>query len=413
MRRAFFLAFLLLVAIGARPLPVQAGDPDRYIGDTSIYSGNTEALRPNVLFIVDTSKNMSQGGGTEPYNPNATYEGSFSVDAIYQQLTSTNYQLYVPDVNAAGVCAEAVTALKNYGFYNKGLKKNTGDCSTKTNDIGNYYLGNLLNKTQSTQSEISAWAAGQAYTVGKIVKASDPNNLKTYRCIRAGTAGNTEPVWPTAPGGQVDEGEGKPKWEITATLMEVVKAVLKQAAGALREDLKLGLMTVAGNNAGGWVRAEVKRMAATDPDGPANYSAFLNAVDRLNYISSNTSQPVNETLYDAMYYFKGENDSTEKLGSGTVNLNFTSYPVRYSAPSPIDYSCQKNYVVILTTGSSTRTVTKSSCQPSAPNRPCRLSAKKLKYLKKPSIARLKPRLTHSRARRRLGVCIRSSARPTV
>ncbi len=42
-------------------------------------------------------------------------------------------------------------------------------------------------------------------------------------------------------------------------------------------------------------------------------------------------------------------------------------------------------------------MTKSSCQPSAPNIACRLSAKKLKYLKNPSSTRLNPRLTQRSA----------------
>jgi hypothetical protein len=60
-------------------------------------------------------------------------------------------------------------------------------------------------------------------------------------------------------------------------------------------------------------------------------------------------------------------------------------------------------------GSSTRSVTKSLCQPSAPNTVCKLSAKKLKYLKKPSSVRLNARLRNSSARRRAGSVARSIA----
>jgi hypothetical protein len=51
-------------------------------------------------------------------------------------------------------------------------------------------------------------------------------------------------------------------------------------------------------------------------------------------------------------------------------------------------------------GSSTRSVTKSACQPKVEKSTCRLSAKKLKYLKKPSTDRLKTTLTARSALRR-------------
>lgn len=349
--RGFFI--ILLLAPLFWTAPAQAGPPDRYVGDTSIYSGNSVKLKPNVMILVDTSKNMAQGGGTEPYDPATTYSGPYASNSIYLQLNASNYQLYVADVNAATVCPEAQSALLNYGFYNKGLKKFSGNCSVKGSDIGNYYLGNLLNKTQSVPPPPAAWASGTAYSVGDVVRASDSNNTNTYKCIVTGTSGGAEPTWPTTAGGTVTD--GSTEWEITVTLMDVVKAVLKQASGALRQDIKLGIATVGPNNAGGWVRAEVKDVSATkidpgtglvvpNPTGIANYAGLQTAIDNLNFIPSNVSMPMNEAVYDMMYYYKGENSSNLKMASGAAV---------YPAPSPIDFSCQKNYVLMLTTGSST------------------------------------------------------------
>ncbi|GAB6082981.1 PilC/PilY family type IV pilus protein [Desulfuromonas carbonis] len=330
-----------------------AGLPDRYIGDTSIYSGTSVKLKPNVMILVDTSKNMSQGGGTDPYDKNTVYPGTYATNMIYSQLNAGNYQAYVADVNAAGVCAEAKTALLEYGFYNKGLKKTSGDCSSKSSDIGNYYLGNLLNKTQAVPAPTATWQPSTAYAVGDVVRPTDASNTNTYRCTNTGTSGLTEPTWPTAAGGTVtDNGVG---WEITATLMEVVKAVLKQAAGALAQDIKIGIATVGPNNAGGYVRAEVKDVSPVmfdpgtgtmvpNPTGIANFDALTTVINNLGFISSNTSMPMNEALYDMLHYYQGNNDSTQKLASGAAV---------FSAPAPIDYACQKNYVLVLTTGSST------------------------------------------------------------
>lgn len=358
------LPHLLLLAALLWAGSVCAATSDRYVGDTSIYSGTSIKLKPNVMILVDTSKNMAQGGGSEPYNPATTYPGPYASNAIYQQLNSNNYQFYVADATAAGVCADAQSALLTYGFYNKGLKKSSGNCSSKSADIGNYYLGNLLNKTQAPPPPVATWQASTLYQVGDTVKSTDATNTSTYRCIVAGYSGSTDPAstssWPTSAGSTLTETPTDPtktgvEWEMTASLMDVVKAVLKQASGALRQDIKLGLATVGPNNAGGWVRSEVKDVSHTTIDalgntvvntaGDANYTAFLNSIDNLAFIPSNTAMPMNEALYDMKAYYEGDNgDPTQKLASGASV---------YGAPSPIDYSCQKNYVLLLTTGAST------------------------------------------------------------
>ena len=226
-------------------------------------------------------------------------------------------------------CAAAKLSLQEYGFTNTPL--NGGACGTKKSHEGNFYLGNLLNKTQSSPPAPTIWAANKAYTVGTVVKSTSSTNTNTYRCIQAGTSAATQPVWPLEAGGRVTD--GGVVWEITSTLMDVMKVVLKQVAGALRNDVRLGLMTVGPNNAGGYVRAEAKDMASTDTGGDTNYNALVTAINNLSVISSNTSQPANETLFDAMKYYKGENGSNTKLASGAAV---------FSAPSPIQYACQRN-----------------------------------------------------------------------
>lgn len=324
----------VLAATFAAPAPYT--EPDTYKGDTAIYSGSGLATVPvNVMFLLDTSRNMDQSGGSEAYNPNIVYPGSYDAKAIYIQNNSGVFSKYVADYTAAGVCAEAFTALRDYGFYNKGLSKTSGACSNKSSDIGNYYLGNLLNKTQATPPPATTWSANKAYAVGDLVKGT--SDTRVFRCIQAGTSGGSEPAWPADASTSVVDGGAK--WELNVSLMEVVKAVLGHVAGAFKADINAGFMTVGPNNAGGWVRAQVKPLS----EG-TNLSDFKSTLQGISFISSNTSMPMNEALYDAFHYFGGKNDSNKKLASGAAV---------YAAPSPIQYSCQNNYVIVLTTGSST------------------------------------------------------------
>lgn len=322
--------------------------PDRFKGDTAIYSGTAVKLRPNVLFVVDTSRDMAQAGGVEPYDPAITYPAQgYATNTIYKKINQGNYQLYVADVNAAGVCADAQALLLSTGFYNQALKKTDGTCSVRANEIGDYYLGNLLNKLNAPVTVTATWAAGQAYALNDVVKPTSSTYNTTYRCIQAGTSGAVEPApWPTAAGSTVND--GTVRWQITADLLAVVKEVLYQVSEPLRDDVKMGLMTFGTNNHGGFLKAGVNKVSASDTivttgaDGPANYTAFRAAVAGMNFLATNTGQPVNETLWDAQLYYQGLNNS---------NLKFSTDA--FDAPSPIDYTCQKNYVILLTTGSST------------------------------------------------------------
>jgi type IV pilus assembly protein PilY1 len=332
----------LVILFGLLPLVnVAHATPDRYKGDTAIYSGTAVKLRPNVLFVVDTSKDMGQAGGGSPYDPAVTYPSQgYSRNAIYKKINQTTYQSYVNDVNAATVCAAAKVLLLDTGFYNKGLVKTSGACSTKSNEVADYYLGNLINKIQAPVVATTTWTAGKVYALGDVVKSTSSTNTSTYRCIQAGTSGGTQPVWPTTAGFTVDD--GTVIWEITADLLEVVKQVLYQVSAPLRNDVKMGVMSFGTNNHGGFLKAEIKKVATTDTGGEANYTAFKTAVGGMTFLATNSGQPVNETLWDAQLYFKGLNNSNLKFSTNT-----------FSAPSPIEYTCQKNYVILLTTGSST------------------------------------------------------------
>ncbi len=342
------LAIILSLALACLGAGNALAAGDDYIGDTAIYSGESSNLRPNVLFIVDTSQDMEQSGGTEPYDPATTYPGSYTKNAVYKKLNQSNWQLYV-DPNADGTikvtCAEVLADLTDYGFSNRNLARNTGACGGK-NDDGDFYLGNLLNKITATPGTPAGWVTATSYAVGDVVKPSDASNTNTYRCITAGTSGAAEPTWPTTAGATVTD--GTVVWEVSSDLLSVVQTVLKQVAGPLREQVKMGLMTFGTNNHGGYLKAGVKPLGVADKDkndnlvGPANYTAFLNAVDGMTLVSSNSSQPVNETLWDARLYFAGQNDNNTKFSSDT-----------FVAASPLENSCDRNFVIVLTTGSST------------------------------------------------------------
>lgn len=67
--------------------------------------------------------------------------------------------------------------------------------------VGETELKQLLEEHQVA----SLWAPGQVFIAGQIVMPNTPN-LCRYKCVRTGTSGATEPVWPEWQNGRVTDG---------------------------------------------------------------------------------------------------------------------------------------------------------------------------------------------------------------
>jgi len=88
-------------------------------------------------------------------------------------------------------------------------------------------------------------------------------------------------------------------------------------------------------NEGGHLLKEIKDMI---PQNRADLHAAIGG------LQGDTYTPLGETLYEAGLYFKGANSHFNKDGNGN--------PIKYT--SPVQYYCQKNYVIIITDGESTK-----------------------------------------------------------
>lgn len=403
MKRHVLILLLTLTAVFSAPLAALAA-LDQYVGDSAIYSGSTEYLRPNVLFVVDNSAAMEQAGSREPYDPAETYTGSYVTNKVYERKTATggviNYVQYIADV-ASVTCATASSALTTTGYYAGELKKD-GTCNAPKS--GNYFLGNILNYIESStdpsaweaetayatghfirrliggdnyiyeataggtsgssepdwptgagetvtddgvtwQVSDSVWAASTSYAVGDIVRQDVGGIDYIYQATTAGSSGTTAPTWPTAPGATVVDNEVT--WALPGDIIDMVQDTLKQVVAGARESVNFGVMTFGDNNAGGKVVRPVMKLHPNDPDdtgtaavddGPTNYTALRTSIDGITLLTAN-AQPVNETLHDASYYFRGLNSSASKIASDNEPY-----------PTPIEYVCQKNFVIVLTTG---------------------------------------------------------------
>lgn len=271
--------------------------PDQYPGDTSIYGGAVAAMQPNVLIIVDTSGSMSDTvpGSSEPYNPATTYPSLKKCDGAFctanAVYNASDRSKFMDDV-------ESVTTSCG-GLNPKDLLKTTGqysgrrlnnDGTCRTRGTRSYQLGNYIN-----------WLNGPGKTTykQKIVIARD-------------------------------------------VVKEIIQSTSGVRFGLMRYNYEKGGRLVSATVAGSSYVSSIKNMDDIFTGTTTNRTALLAAVDTLN---TSDWTPMGETLFEAMRYFKGE----QTAFSNTVGVNGSGY---YT--SPIQASCQQNYVIFVSDGMATK-----------------------------------------------------------
>ncbi len=313
----------LLLAV-AYPRTGQAG-PDLYAGDTTIYGGAPVVLEPNVLIIIDTSGSMNDPVPGAAYDPATDYTPSTgakycknSSGANIVCATNDIYDSSRPPIffyhdvsTVATLCSNGDTPqsnLQTYGIYTGNQLSNIdGTCiSTRRGRrrSGTYQTGNYVN-----------WLNTVGGSTAKITIAQN-----------------------------------------------VVKDLIASTHG-----VRFGLMqyhpTGSGSNQGAEFIAQsylgsTYTTTIQDMDDPytgssttTNRYALMAAVTAL---TANGDTPLGESLFEAMRYFQG---GAPGFGS-TVGVSGGTYS------SPIQYGCQKNYVVIVTDGmanSDTSSLLKTIC----------------------------------------------------
>ncbi|MBU0484842.1 MAG: hypothetical protein KKB30_10055 [Proteobacteria bacterium] len=269
--------------------------------DTDIYGISNIDVKPNVLIIFDNSGSMGtsdvQGS---VYEPATNYTGSYSQNAVYQ-----NSKSYFTSINdSKWQCAAAKTDLLNLGWWKGKLTKDkkTGVVSCGGKNNTNYRLGNFEN-------------------------------------------------FDALPGSG------------SRTRMEVAKEVMAKLINDNFERVNFGLMKFnlsSANESGfivagcGGTRAELigDYNAASPPIFTDSVQALYGAIGS---IESSTYTPLAETMAEAGLYYAGQkswfNGLLGQYTSDCTSLNKNC--LDYNVINPIEYRCQKNYIILMTDGEPT------------------------------------------------------------
>ncbi len=337
--------------------PVLADDTEVYVG------GNlSSVVRPNVLFIIDTSGSMGTLVATNStYDPATTYPviGNCASGRIFWKTGSSGKKKSKgtppPDCTtstdyidaAANKCHDSINALSasGTGSYIGTLAYYKASTNSKTGADTSSWVS-LSNSDHSSNVECSAdyskYGDGNDTTKPYPANATNggPWRANSTNAISWKSTGATYTLytanylnWYHSPSG------GTSKSRIQ-TVKDAFTALVNSTSG-----INAGLMRYSDDAQGGYFLEPMQELNDT------NRPTFITSVNSLN---ANGGTPLAETLYEAQLYWRGLSTDYGNKSSPAHNVStvlLSSDTTKYK--TPIEYQCQKNFTVLLTDGEPT------------------------------------------------------------
>jgi len=333
--------FLILLVAAALLVPqLVSAAPDYYYGDSAIYAGGqTSSVKPNILFFIDTSKEMGQVGTSGTYDPaGGPYSGTYDADTIYYKSDDTYRATNTNMTEVETGYPAAYDALSANGNIIGCIDSKGEQCTNKTVD---YYSGDYLNWKGSVDTA-TEWADETTYEVGDLVyKAGEASTSQLYKCVAVagGAESGASDPFPAAEDVVITDvyTDNEIKWQPQMSLIKVLEYELNNNIFPYLAPLaNVGLMEYNSNDQGGAITIPVADNTA------AELAASMTA-DIVPITQTANAQPLGGALWDAWLYWVGD-------PTGTSHANSTANDNAAYTPSPIEYWCQNNHMVVLATG---------------------------------------------------------------
>jgi type IV pilus assembly protein PilY1 len=319
-----------------------ADDTELFVAGEDTNSDKAEA-RPNILFVIDTSGSM----GTEVVTQ-LTYDEATDVDGCYRSDA-----VYWSNSDNEPSCDSILWFYKSANLCQSS--------AAKLNTLGEYQGDIRQWRVRSNQDDI--WVNLRANDWSGI-SDSDGKHSRFVECeddrgISGVFAGDGKYAGSGDAGPYADNADTEPKWNqsrflfngnylnwaqltgsVTTTRIDIVKDVTSNLINNLT-DVNVGLMRF-NNTQGGPILHAVENVD----------DARTSLIASINGLSADGWTPLSETYYEAALYFKGM-----KADYGAYHENksdpasLLSGGVTYD--TPLDFACQKNFVIFLTDGEPT------------------------------------------------------------
>ncbi len=338
MRCTWFLAGMLWAFTATTP--TMADDTELFVGDSSLYPD----AKPNVLFIFDTSGSMNTPVATQTiYDPAVSYPGSCVSSRVYWRSGTGS----PPDCStdrwfdrAALMCKKALDAFgTSAGRYTDRMAQYDPNRDDRWERI------NRSRKSRMVECEDDSGSHGAVGGDEDDVYAQNGDDSQPWSANS-----NDELSWGQSPADRIYTAYDANylNWYYGPTTGSQTRTqIMKQVATDLLntvEGVNVGLMRF-NNNEGGPVIHAMEDIVDARPV----------LTPRINGLPASGWTPLSETLYEAGMYYSGglvdygnlaspESSVAEARTSGNWNQYET----------PLEFGCQKNFVVLLTDGAPTQ-----------------------------------------------------------
>jgi len=315
MKKLLFIIFFLFQIVS-----------QSWAADTDIYSVSTIDIKPNVLIIFDNSGSMStQDVPGETYDPNSdySYTGGRPRNNVYLRKNNNYNTLYFTDItDAKWKCDPAKASLTTLGYWTGEIQLNstTGIVTCDGTISRTLRLGNFQN--------FDAQDLGDSKTRMEVAKKVIAQLIyDNHEKVRFGLM-KFNPLTPSSYYGSSSDKQYESGFIIAG-------------CGASKTDL-IGSFDPA-------------TTVFTDDNQSANFGA-------IGGMYSDTYTPLAETMAEAGRYFAGTDSwfNGPPTGTGYPYGKFSSSCAtsasnctNYSTVNPIQYRCQKNYIIFMTDGDPT------------------------------------------------------------
>ncbi|MEE8543022.1 MAG: PilC/PilY family type IV pilus protein [Gammaproteobacteria bacterium] len=324
----------------ASGIPAFADDTELFVSNSSQFS---TTARPNVLFIIDTSLSMLTEVETQAtYDPEYLYDGDCSAARVYWRTgpgdpPPCTVPYWFND--AALMCDVAIQAFAtSAGRYTDGMAQY---------DPGNQDRWEWLHQSQKDRLVECEDDSGLHGDVSGVLYAQNGDDTQLWSAAEV-----DEVAWGQSPTNRaytIYDGNYL-NWYYgpvtTSTRLQLIKDAATNLLNTVN-GVNVGLMRF-NTSEGGSVIYAMEDIAT----GRAGMTTAIND------LSTSFFTPLSETLYEAQQYLAGRKVDYGDPGGWSYGP-IRSVPESRAPPgssvykSPIEYGCQKNYIVLLTDGEPT------------------------------------------------------------
>ncbi len=337
-RRGAWLVTGTLWAL-ASGIPAFADDTELFVSDSSQFAGT---IRPNILFIIDTSGSMNAEVLTqETYDPAVAYDGDCATNEVYWRNDTGNPPQCGDNEwfeRTALMCDVAIQAFASgAGLYTDIMAQYDINQQTRWEPI------DINEKTLLVECEDDSGMHGDGSSSGNEVYASDLVPLQPWSADSLAEVpwgfGQTIQMYTVYDANYLNWYYGPTS---TSTRIQVVKNVTTNLLNSIN-GVNVGLMRF-NTSEGGPVIYAMENIA----------TARTGIIDEINGLPASGWTPLAETHYEAGQYYAGWNVDYGNVGP-LFSVAGSREPLNADVyNSPIEYGCQKNFIVLLTDGQPTQ-----------------------------------------------------------